>query len=401
MNNRINNNEQKQKDTLLVFLFSAWYPTEFNPFLGNFVQNHAKAIGKFAKVLAIHPYEDILFSQKQLFFIEEKQFDGITEIRVKYKGVTQKGYLGKLIRFLRERMAYRKGVSEAIRKYGYPDISHVNVLNREAREAIFLKRKFKIPFILTEHWTKYLPENGEFKGFFQKKFARHVAKQADAITTVSAHLGKAMQFHKLYNRNYRVVPNVFDENLFRPFISRTEKKNILHVSSLNYKQKNFAGILRAINKIAEKRNDFLLHVVHDSDNSDYLSFIKEHRLEDTVIFHGGKSGEELVKHFNQADFFLLFSNFENLPCVIIESFACGKPVISTNVGGVSEIVNEERGILLERGNEDSLVAAIDYMLDNHQQYDSAAIREYALQHFSEETIGKMFFLIYQQILYKQ
>ena len=58
-----------------VFLFSAWYPTEFTPLLGNFVQNHAKAISKLAQVIVIHPYEDISNTQKQKFTMDEKQIE--------------------------------------------------------------------------------------------------------------------------------------------------------------------------------------------------------------------------------------------------------------------------------------------------------------------------------------
>ena len=387
-----------EKKRLLVFLFSGWYPTEFYPFLGNFVQNHAKAINRFAKVIAIHPYEDIEHNQKQKFAITEEQIDSLTEIRVKYKGIKNNTFFGKLLRFFRVRKAYQKGVDLAIQKYGYPDITHVNVLTRTAFPALKLKRKYKVPFIITEHWTRYLPQDNAFHGFFRKRIARYVVKKADGVTTVSSHLKLAMQAHGLINPNYYTVPNVFNESLFQPSVIEKEKKSILHVSSLSYNHKNFAGILRVINKLAKKRDDFVLNIVHDSDNSVYLPFIEENHLEDIVVFHGRKSGKELVRQFNEADFFLLFSNYENLPCVIIESFACGKPVVSTNVGGISEIVNEERGILLKMGDEAALFQAINYMLDHFQDYDAQAIRNYALKNFSEDAVGEKFFTIYQQVI---
>ena len=398
MNNETINNVRKMEKTPLVFLFSAWYPTEFHPLLGNFVLNHAKAISKFAKVIVIYPYEDIEYTQKQKFILEKKQIDNLIEIRIRFKGIKNKTYFAKLVRFIRNHKAYKKGVRFAIQNYDVPDISHVNVLTRAVLPALKLKKKYKIPFIVTEHWTRYLPEDNTFNGYFRKKFVRYAVKQADAITTVSSHLGKAMQNHGLYNDNYHVVPNVFDEDLFYPFAVEKEKKSILHVSSLNYKQKNFAGILQVVNKIAKRRNDFVLNIIHDSDNSVYLPFVKENHLENVVIFHGRKSGKELVRYFNEADFFLLFSNYENLPCVIIESFACGKPVVSTHVGGIAEIVTKERGILIEMEDENFLEQAIEYMLDHFQEYDSEAIHGYAIENFSENAIGEKFWSIYQKVL---
>jgi len=381
---------------LSVFLFSAWYPTEFTTLLGNFVQNHAKAISKLTQVVVIHPYEDISGVQKQKFTIEEKRIENLIEIRVKYKNIQHN--FGGLTRFFQVRKAYQKGIEFAMQKYGRPDISHVNVLTRTSFPALRLKRKYQIPFIITEHWSRYLPADNTFKGFFRKKITQYAVGRAAAVTTVSASLKQAMQSHRLYNTNYQIVPNVVDTDLFQPFVvEKKEKKSILHVSGLDNREKNFAGILRVVNKLAQKRNDFVLNVIHNCDNSDYLPFVEGNNLQDFVVFHGQKSGQELVKHFNEADFFVLFSNFENLPCVLIESFACGKPVVATNVGGIPDIVNQTNGILVSSQNEDELLSAITYMLDHHQNYDSATIRNYAVEHFNENAVGEMFLKIYKQI----
>ena len=377
-----------------VFLFSAWYPTEFTPLLGNFVQNHAKAISKLAQVVVIHPYEDISDKQKNKFTIAEKQIENLIEIRVKYKKIPAcTGIIAKLIRFFRVREAYQKGIRFAIQTYGKPNISHVNILTRTSFPALQLKRKYKIPFIITEHWSRYLPEDDTFKGFFRKKITQYAVKQAAAITTVSSPLKQAMQSYGLYNANYYIVPNVVDTDLFQPFVVEKKRKSILHVSGLNNREKNFAGILRVMNKLAQKRNDFVLNVVHNGDNSAYLPFVEENNLQNFVVFHGQKSGKELVKHFNESDFFLLFSNYETQGLVLMESFACGKPVVSTSVGGISAIVNQTNGILVPPQNEDELLDAVLYLLDHHQDYDSAAIRNYAVEHFSEKTVGELFLKI--------
>jgi glycosyltransferase involved in cell wall biosynthesis len=304
--------------------------------------------------------------------------------------------IAKGIRFFRIRKAYRKGIEFAMQKYGKPDISHVNILTRTSFPALWLKRKYKIPFIITEHWSRYLPEDDTFKGFFRKKITQYAVKRAAAVTTVSSSLMRAMQSHGLYNTNYQIVPNVVDTNLFQPFVTeKKDKKSILHVSGLDNREKNFAGILRVVNKLAQKRNDFVFNVIHNCDNSAYLPFVEENNLHDIVVFHGQKSGKELVKHFNEADFFVLFSNFENLPCVLIESFACGKPVVSTNVGGVPAIVSKDSGILIDTKDETALENAILYLLDHYQDYDSAAIRNYAVEHFSKKTVGEMFLKVYK------
>jgi len=102
----------------------------------------------------------------------------------------------------------------------------------------------------------------------------------------------------LYNDNYCVVPNVVDTDLFQPYAveKKKKKKSILHVSTLKHEQKNFAGILRVINRLAQKRNDFVLDVIHSCDNSAYIPFVEENNLQDFVVFHGQKTEKELVKY---------------------------------------------------------------------------------------------------------
>lgn len=400
MNNKAISNIQKVEKPPLIFLFSAWYPTEFHPLLGNFVQNHAKAISKFAKVIVIHPYENIESIQKQKFILEEKQIDNLIEIRIKFKGIKNKTYFGKLVRFIRTYKAYKKGVQFTTQNYGIPDISHVNVLTRSALPALKLKRKYNVPFIITEHWTRYLPENNSFKGYFRKKFVRCVAKQADTITVVSSQLKQAMLNHGLFNTNYQVISNVIDETIFKPFVVEKQKKSILHISALNDAHKNISGILRVTKLLSQKRNDFELVIIGDEGNkASAEKFAQELEILDKFVFFKGQiPNEQLPTYINQSDFHLLFSNFETQGLVLIESFACGKPVIATHTGGVLDIVNKTNGILVNSLNEKELLNVIDYMLDHFQEYDSEAIHNFAIENFSENAIGQKFLDIYRKVL---
>ena len=95
---------------------------------------------------------------------------------------------------------------------------------------------------------------------------------------------------------------------------------------------------------------------------------------------------------------MLFSNFENLPCVIVEAFASGVPVLSTSVGGIAEILSPERGILIPQGDEEALLRSMNQMLDHCQEYDRKAIREYAISTFSNEIIGNQIFEVYKEVM---
>jgi glycosyltransferase involved in cell wall biosynthesis len=215
---------------------------------------------------------------------------------------------------------------------------------------------------------------------------------------VSLDLQHCMEGHGVQNR-YRVIYNLVNTDTFKLGVPHpSPKKQMLHISTLRDEAKNFSGILRTIERLHQQRDDFELHVIHDYDAPEFKAFVKEHHLEGCVIFHGKKTSAEVAEAYQQADFFVLFSNFENLPCVIVEAFASGVPVLSTSVGGISEILSPERGILIPQGDEDALLQGMNTMLDHCEEYNHVAIRDYAIKTFAAPIIGQQIFETYQQVI---
>jgi glycosyltransferase involved in cell wall biosynthesis len=282
-------------------------------------------------------------------------------------------------------------------KFGKPDIVHIHVNPPLGLIIYALTHSRRIPYIFSEHWSGYFPESGAYRGFFRKLFTGMLIKKVKAVTVASKASQKAMLHHGLENK-YHVIPNVVDTELFAPALvkNKNSNKQILHVSGFN-PCKNIMGILHAVKKLSEKRNDFELHIIGDGLNRQDLETLAiELGLKDrTVHFHGKKTASAVAGFMRQADFFLLFSDYENSPCVIAEAFAAGIPVIATRVGGIPEHVNEKNGLLVDPRDEAGLLRAIDFMLDNHQKFSAEKIREYALKTFRPEIVGRLFYDIYR------
>jgi glycosyltransferase involved in cell wall biosynthesis len=88
--------------------------------------------------------------------------------------------------------------------------------------------------------------------------------------------------------------------------------------------------------------------------------IKRLNIEACVEFVGYKKPDEIARYMNQSDLFLLFSFYEGMPNVIIEALACGLPVVSTNVGAVFNMIQNDMGVVLKSNSEEELVEVISH-----------------------------------------
>ena len=112
---------------------------------------------------------------------------------------------------------------------------------------------------------------------------------------------------------------------------------------------------------------------------------------------GNLTSTEVAYYMQQADCFVLFSNYENQPCVIVESFACGLPVIATNVGGISEFLPTNFGFLIQPSNERQLLNAMLKVLQGHTFEGPLNISKYAQENFSQAVIAQKFSSIYELV----
>lgn len=386
-----------QEKKIKVLFLPAWYPNKGDSMAGLFVKQHALAVKPYADVAVLH----VIFSlDKQKKKIEYKYTvnEGIPTL-IAYIRI-RNSFFDKIMYPVRYLKAAFVGYKHLKREFGTPDIHHVHILTRSGIIAYFKNLTKGTPYIITEHWSRYLPQNSKsYRGVVKKIVTKKVAYRASIITTVSKHLGIAMQKHKLKN-NYMQVSNVVDTDFFKPFPTKLVNMRpvLLHVSCFDEKPKNVKGILNAAYKLEKEGFDFELRLVGDGiDHKSCIEHAKKLQLKN-VTFLGLKTEEELLKEYQTADAFVLFSRFENQPVVILEALACGLPVIATKVGGIPEILQDDFGELIDSENEDELVAAIKKVIQHPKDYNTEKMRQYAVENYSYEAVGKQFYDIYNRIL---
>ncbi len=381
---------------LKVLFLSSWFPNRVLPANGDFVERHALAVSEICETAVIYVFSDSSV-KNGIFEITEKTNNRLYEIIIYFKKNECKlKFWSKFINGLRYLRGYVIGFRLLGKRFGRPQIIHANIIYPISIIALLYSFLYRIPYIITEHWTLYLHENTKnLPGYFITKIA---ARKAYAITPVTENLAKALQKHG-YKGNYIVIPNVVDVDVFCPAKQEKEihnKLRFIHVSSMKEEQKNITAIIKTLKRLAEIRTDFTFTFVGELNEYQKELMNELNFPEGMIILKGETSHNEVAEIMREHEIMVMFSNYENLPCVILEALACGLPVISSDVGGINEWINENTGLLIEPNNEDQLLNGLIYMMNNYGKYNKDYLHAYAGKYFSKQAIAEAFHELYKK-----
>ena len=383
---------------LNILFLASWYPNKVTPKNGNFIQKHAEAVTVNCNVFALHI---IARKQTEDFVIETEMNNNVSETIVYYKKVTSKiPLLHQLLKLLVRRKAHNLGYKAILKKANTIDFVHLNICFPAGLFALHLKKKYKLPYIISENFTVLLDSDPINFTAVEQYFVNKINRNANMLCPVSDDLKKALQ--KIApNQEYEIIPNVVNIQIFKPTISsnKIEKVKLLHLSNLKDEHKNITGIINVIKNLSASRTDFSLTIAGDGNTEKYEQQIAQLNIPtEVILFEGKKTTTEVAELMSQHNAFLLFSNYENLPCVVVECLTMGLPVIGTNVGGVSEMINTDNGIVIEAKDEVALLESLNVLINNINTYDNSNIAKKAKEIYSYEAVGKQFFNIYNKIL---
>ena len=387
-----------------------WYPTKYDAMSGLFVFRHAESvlsqdIDVHVLYICYHPdvkkhYVEHIHSHgvKQTFFYYPDKKNSITEIKHLFK-------------------AWRYWHSH----YGLPDIIHLNVLTKQIILPLYIKKRYNIPFVLTEHWTGYLPENGAFYRNKLKEFHKKAITKASMVMPISDLLADAMK--KALSNNLRditVIPNVVNDLFYslskNEYSKTTHPKNkekfvFLHVSCFNNEAKNTVGIVEATEQLLAIRDDFKVKMVGigpDFELTKAAANIKGLTNRGIIEFTGELLTEQVAIEMTEADAFILFSNYETAAVVLQEASVMELPIISTSVGIAPMILHpitktendikiSSQGILVPQKDTNTLCYAMNYMIDHINDF-STRDNSNTKNEYTYKSIGEKISAVYKQTI---
>jgi len=170
----------------------------------------------------------------------------------------------------------------------------------------------------------------------------------------------------------------------------------IHVSN-QAPVKNIEGMLDGIRILASQRSDFQVLLIGAQDEY-YKKLASDLPM---VRFVGEVDYDEIATYVSKAHAGLLFSTSESQSCVVLEWLCAGLPVISSAVGGVTELISSDNGLLVESGNSVALAQAMQQMMNQYGNYHRADIAAKAAANYSFEAVGLQLVEIYQEVISQQ
>ena len=297
-----------------------------------------------------------------------------------------------------------KVFEEYVSKYGKPDLIHGHSLFFGGIAAYYIAREHKIPIVVTEHLTSFIM--GTINNKEDRELSCEIFSKVDASLIVSNNFKSDLEKELVLKKEtFRVVHNMVSDLFFEDFHPKLflpGDEFIFFTNSFLLPRKNHKLIFDALKILAEKKYKVRLRVGGDGPLMNELkAYAKEEGIENMIDFIGGIIRLQVKQELDNCHAFLLASFYETFGVVLIESLACGRPVIATDSGGPRDIINDNNGILVPEFSAHKFAAAMEKIIKNYSNYNQQSISKNCFDTFNEIRIAKELEKIYVEVLEKR
>lgn len=393
-----------------IFIIPSWYPDNENPLDGIFIKEQAESLAEFHadknfivsvcsnNYLSISR-PDIYIKTLNKFRLSEKNKVSIRKnlIELYDSALTWSSKLGGDINNIVK--SHESNFLKAQSEFGKIDLIHAHVSFPGGFTAMELKKKYDIPFVITEHMGPFPFEKFLENGKLLSKISEPLLN-ADKVIAVSSSLAKKIESFEISAPV--IIPNLVNENIFTP--AESEKKagehkiRFLTVSSFT-EQKGIKELLNGILKVVKLSNNFEITIAGTGPLEQYIeNFISENDLAKTITLVRNPDRKDIPLLFMESDAFILPSRHESFGIVYLEAMSCGIPVIATDCGGPSDFIKDFNGILIPLNDPDKISEAVIYVSDAISNYSKNEIRKFVVDNYSRKVVTDKIISLYKEVL---
>ncbi len=360
----------KQKETIIVLT----HVQLDNSYYCGFVHNHAKSLVNLGyNVIVISP-TTYKFSKKYWQTVKGKtkgvkNYDGVTVHYFKRIGVSNFLYKSKInLNGIFYYLSARKIINKIFKDYNVKYID-AHMFKVEGFVARILKKKYKVPVLLTLHGTSFMKnltfENG-------KADIVNTSKTIDKFICVSNKI--ANELKKLEISNYEVIYNGINYYKLDPNIKK-EKNSIISVGTL-IPRKKFDLTIKAFYNISKIYSDATLTIIGDGPmKSELIKLVDDLKISDKVFFYNRLANSEVYEHYAKSFIYLMPSINEGFGIVYAEAMYNRCITIGTKSEGIDGFIeNGKNGFLIEPDEQKITKLLCDIL---EEKYDLNLISENA------------------------
>ena len=293
-------------------------------------------------------------------------------------------------------IGYRRFI-RAVKKEGVPNALHVHRFEAGLL-ALKIQSNFNIPYIVTEHSSRFLYNQ---LGRFENKIAGKVFHGANKRISVSSKLKKSLEDN--FHAKFDVIPNGVDTDFFkRSELNRTKDENgyFVFFNAGNFTEnKNIPLLVKAFHLFQQGHEKSRLVLAGDGPTRSMVKrLVNELKLNSKVEFVGTVKREEIRDLFSKSDVYVLSSLKETFGVVVLESMSMGVPVISTKCGGPESILtNTNYGELCEI-SEEGIFKSMQNQFLLKDTMNKKAIRENIINTFDQKRIVEKYSVLYDEAI---
>ncbi|GAO44328.1 putative glycosyltransferase [Flavihumibacter petaseus NBRC 106054] len=294
-----------------------------------------------------------------------------------------------------------RAVRNIIKEYK-PDIIHFEEGMNFLLIRFFAHKRYK--HVLTIHGITFA--EAKLKKYWKQRMKWYMNGIVERVMLPPhvIHISKYSKniFSRLIREKAPIIFNAVGNSYFPIPELKATGNRLLYVGVIN-RRKNLMSLLKVLDRLQQKGCAFTLDIVGDFDESEkyreeVLPFVAARGLSQRVNFLGWKTQEDLIELYTNHDIVVLPSLQETLPVVIAEAMSAARVMVTTDVGGIPEMIDHGKdGFIYQKHQEDQLEGILMELFNNHELVSEvgAAARRSANRKFHCRVIAEKTFNYYQ------
>ncbi len=233
--------------------------------------------------------------------------------------------------------------------------------------------------------------------FFDRTLGSFTIKKSDAVISVSENDLNILKERQKNVEMFFHIPNGVDTDRFN-ILGNVERKYITFIGRLTY-IKGIDLFIEMIKKLYDREKNYKFLIIGEGPLKELVMQAKE---EIPIKYIPKYPYDRIENVYRASKVLILTSRYEGLPTTVLESLACGTPVIATDVGGMSEVIHHNNnGLLIQANSFLSSLEDIANLINDKSKLEKMGQngRQFVIRNFGWQKIVKEITKIYESLLF--